>query len=129
MPTRPNSARNRSGSLSLELLLVLPILVGILGATIMFGMMLVAQQVLTTASQAGARAAAIGTCADAEPAADLVLGPGKLSAATVSCIDDGTNVSVSVTVPADQVVPNLLKNFGLGVECFTLGATTTMKKE
>jgi Flp pilus assembly protein TadG len=121
--------RTRRATLSLELLLVLPILIMILGGTVIFGMMLVAQQVLTTASREGARAAAIGDCTDAEPAAMQILN-GKLAAATVDCDDtDPVYVSVTVSIPAPAAIPNLLKGFGFGLDDIILSSTTVMKRE
>jgi Flp pilus assembly protein TadG len=120
--------RTRQGSLSLELLLVLPILLLILGATVLFGMMLVAQQVLTAASREGARSASIGDCTDAEDAAKATLN-GKLAGAKVECDDDGTNVTVTVSIPAKEAIPDLLKGVGFSLEGITLASTTVMKKE
>jgi hypothetical protein len=123
-----NKKHARRATLSLELLLVLPILLLILGATVVFGMMLVAQQVLVTASREGARAAAIGGCPEAEPAAMKVLS-GKLAGATVTCADDGTNVTVTVSIPASEAIPNLLIGFDACLDQTTLTATTVMLKE
>lgn len=120
--------QRRNGSLSIELLLVMPILLMMLGAVVIFGMILVGQQVITTASREGARAASIGGCVEAEPAVQLVLG-GKLAAAKTNCNDDGIYVAVTVSIPAKDAIPDLLKGFGFSLEDIVLSSTTVMRKE
>lgn len=129
----PRKRKNRHGTLSLELLLIMPILVAVLSMTVLFGMILVAQQTVTAASQIGARAASLanGDCTVAENAVQSTLG-GKLQAASVvTCSVDpvaGT-VTVTVSVNAKDVMPDLLKGFGLCLDNIVISATTTMPIE
>jgi Flp pilus assembly protein TadG len=123
----------RNGTLSLELLLVLPILLSVLGGTIMFGMILVAEQTVTAASQAGARAAAQGggDCVAGTKAAEQNLGGNLKAKATVTCNVDNVNhtVTVTVSVPATDVIPDLLRGFGFSICNIIIAAKTTMPIE
>src|ERR1700677_2914404 len=75
--------RGRRGSLTLELLLVLPILMTVVLGAFEFSMLAQARQQLLTASREGTRVAALGgTVADVEQATQQALG-GPLQNATI----------------------------------------------
>jgi Flp pilus assembly protein TadG len=134
-----NRSRRRPGRLALELLLILPILLALLGGLIEFSVLLVARQQLANASREGARVAALGGDQTAvEQAARLALGSGAVSAASVqSVLTDGSGVplpsgaavQVTVAVPAAQVTPNLLGVIGFSLGDRVLSAQTVMRKE
>jgi Flp pilus assembly protein TadG len=129
----------RRGSLTAELLFVLPILLVFLLGTVEYSMLFLAEQQLMVASREGARVAALGgTSTDVEQAARQVLGTGSLGQATVESVltDDlgqplptGSPVAVTVSIPAAQAVPDLLAFAGLSIRNQTLAAQTVMRKE
>lgn len=136
--TSPRSTL-RAGSLAVELLLVLPVLLAFLLGMLEFSMLLIVRQELLTASREGARVAAQGGgAADVEQAARVFLGTGSLSRANVVSVltDDtgtplpsGSPVAVTVSIPASQAVPDLLAFVGLSIRNETLAAQTVMRKE
>jgi Flp pilus assembly protein TadG len=129
----------RSGSLTLELLFVLPILMAILLGTIEFSMFGLARQQIVAASREGARVAALGGSAqDVQHAAQQFLGNGRLANATVQAdITDilgnptpsGQPVRVTVSIRANQAVPDLLIFIGFSIKNETIAAQTVMRKE
>ncbi|MGF1577967.1 MAG: TadE/TadG family type IV pilus assembly protein [Gemmataceae bacterium] len=129
----------RSGSLTLELLLILPILLVIILAIVEFSLILVARQQLTAASREGARVAAMGgTESEVEDAVLNTLGSGVLSTATVnSVLEDakgnplptGAQVRVVVSLPTARVTPNLLAPIGFSIANDVLRTRTVMTKE
>jgi Flp pilus assembly protein TadG len=134
-----NRSRRRAGRLALELLLILPVLLALLGGLIEFSVLLVARQQLASASSQGARVAALGGDQTAvEQAARQALGTGAVSAATVEAtltdasglpLPSGAAVEVTVEVPAAQVAPNLLRVIGFSLGNRVLSAQTVMRKE
>ncbi len=135
-------ARNRQtrrGVLALEMLLFLPVLLGVLLATVEFSMLLVAEQQVLIASREGARVAAQGgDTTDIQNAVQVFLGNGRLGQATVTAIltdqsgqpiPSGGAVAVSVSLPATQAVPDLLVLLGYSISGDTLVGTTVLRKE
>ena len=131
--------RRRGGSLTLELLFVLPILMAVLLGTIEFSMFGLARQQLVAASREGARVAALGgTQGETIAAVQLFLGNGQLQNATIvttlqdksgNPIQSGSPVTVTVAVPATQAVPDLLAFLGISLVNENIIAQTTMRKE
>lgn len=129
----------RSASMTLELLLVLPIALVLVLAVVEFSMILVVRQQLTAASREGARVAAIGgSPVEIEAAVRIFLGNGTLSQAEVVsvltdesgiAIPSGGAVQVVVTLPTAQAVPNLLAPFGFSIANDVIYARTIMRKE
>jgi Flp pilus assembly protein TadG len=129
----------RRGSLAVELLIVLPVLLGILLGMVEFSMLLVSRQELLTASREGARVAAIGgSQADVEAAVRQFLGAGSLSQATITTVladnqgqplPSGSPVAVTVSIPATQAAPDLLVFIGFSLRGENLIAQTVMRKE
>jgi Flp pilus assembly protein TadG len=123
---------------AVELLLALPFLAGVLLAAVEFSLLLTAQQELLAASREGARVASQGgTQIDVVQAAQQVL-PGSLSGATVTAVladstgqplASGQPVSVLVSIPATQAVPDLLAFVGFSVAGDTIAGQTVMRKE
>lgn len=134
---KPN--RTRRGAMAAELLFVLPIVLAVFLATVEFSMILTARQMITAASREGARVVALGgTAAEAEDAARKFLGTGSLAAADVVVTDTDQNgdpaqpgdpVSVRVSIPTAQVVPDLLAFIGFSISGDVLIAQTVMRKE
>jgi hypothetical protein len=132
-------AHPRRASLSLELLLILPVLVALALAVIQFGLMESANQRLALASAQAARAAAQGgDLEDVERAARRVLGEGRLRHARVHArlsdesgrpLPSGETVEVVVEIPADEAAPNLLRFLGVSTRGRVLSGHTVMRKE
>jgi hypothetical protein len=142
---RQASARRerRRGSLTVELLLVFPILLGLLLAMIEFSMLLYSRQQLVAASREGARTAALGgDLRDVEQTVRYYLGEGRLADAQVSMIDmHGQSVSAANAVPpgepvevwlrlrANHAVPDLLRIVGYSIKDDEIVARTVMRRE
>lgn len=131
-------ARRRSGSLTIELLMVLPILMAVVLGAFEFSMLAQVRQQLLLSSREGARVAATGGTADEVDAAARQSLGGTLQNATVTiAINDangnpvasGQPVGVLVTVKAGQAVPDLLTFIGYSIRGETLAAQTIMRKE
>ena len=127
-------------TLSIELLLVLPILLALLMSMIEFSLLLIARQELLTASREGARVAAQGgTTAEVQTTVSRVLGSGSLAGAQVSVQttpedpdnpQNGRNrVNVTVSVAVTQAVPDLLRWVGITFQNQELVAATVMNQE
>ena len=137
--TRTLSGSRRTGSLAVQLLFVLPILLTFFFGMIEFSMLLIVRQQLLTASREGARVAAIGgTTDDVQQATQLFLGTGSLSQATVTSVltdangfplHTGDPVLVSVSIPATAAVPDLLAFIGFSISNENLVAQSVMRKE
>ncbi len=133
------STTRRAGSLTVELLLVLPVLLAFLLGMVEFSMILLARQELLTASREGARVAALGgSSSDVEQATRLFLGTGSLAQANVQSVltdaggmplHSGSPVAVTVSIPAGQAVPDMLAFIGLSIANDTLAAQSVMRKE
>jgi Flp pilus assembly protein TadG len=125
--------------LAIELLLILPILLALVGGMIEFSLLLGARQQLLAASREGARVAAQGGDAtEVERAVRLYLGQGNLQAAQVQATVTDTNgnplstgdpVQVVVQLPAVQATPDLLAFIGVSLHDQVLVARTVMRKE
>ena len=142
-------ARRRKGAiLSIELVMVVPILLSILLASVEFGILLMATQGVGAAANVGSRAAAVpsSTLASVEAAVDTALegwvwqgehevlifvnnelatsGNDRLASAVT-----GDVVSVTVNVPMDQAAPDLLRYFGISIAGKELTTTYVTRKE
>ncbi len=137
---RPQRCRNRrAGSLMIELLFVLPLLLIVVLATVEFSLWLTAQQQVTLASRAGARAAARGGDQnDVQLAVQQVLGPNWSNVAQVNAaltddngqpLPSGSPLVVQVLVPAGNVVPDLLVLAGISIQSEIIASQTVMRKE
>jgi Flp pilus assembly protein TadG len=111
--------RRRQGSLTVELILVLPILVIVLVAMVQFSVVLAARQQLLAASREGARVGARGgNESEITGTVRQALGSSSMADATVTCqilADDPKNagpgrecVQVTIQVPTQRVVPGFL---------------------
>lgn len=131
--------RGRRGGLTLELLLVLPVLLTVLLGTVEFSLWLAAQQQVVLASREGARAAATGAAVDeVEAVVRRVLGDARFASAELAVqitdpagqpIPPGDPVAVAVRLPARTVVPDLLVFIGLSIRNESLVARTVLRKE
>jgi Flp pilus assembly protein TadG len=131
--------RRRSGTAVLEMLIALPVLLAVLLAVVEFSMILVAQQQIVAASREGARVAAQGGAqSDVVQAVQQFLGKGRLSNATIATVltdtsrqplPSGSPVSVTVSLPTAQAVPDLLAFVGFSISNKNLVGQTVMRKE
>jgi len=128
--------RNRQGAiLTMELLLVLPIVVGLLFAIVEFGLLWQANSQIKLASEAGCRVASLpGSDAEAVQAAiDAALVHSKLIAARRVAIDggqwSGEPVSVEIRLAMREAAPDLLAFLGFGLGEQELIARTVLRKE
>jgi TadE-like protein len=129
----------RTGSLLVELLLVLPILLVFLLGMIEFSLLLLARQQLETASREAARVAALGgDDAEVEHMARRVLGAGRLGGAEVRAIlfdaagqplPSGEPIEVDVILPANAAVPDLLACIGFSIRDEQIIAHTVLRKQ
>jgi len=127
------------GSLTLELLFVLPILLIVLLATVEFSILGLSRQQLVAASREGARVAALGGSElDIDNAVQLYLGNGQLANAAIQVVitdpsgnplPSGAPVTVTVAVPATQAAPDVLSFTGISLVNETIIAQTVMRKE
>ncbi len=133
--SRPMGGRARRGSLSVELLLILPIVLILLLGLIEFGTWLEVGRKVSTAGRQGARVAALGgSVDDVDRAVRRSLGNGPMSAAQVYVSasfdgEPGEPVAVRVEIPAALVVPDLLGLIGLGHGDRKIGTTVVMRRE
>ncbi|MDX1943886.1 MAG: TadE/TadG family type IV pilus assembly protein [Pirellulaceae bacterium] len=143
--------RHRVGSaLSVELVMVLPILLIILLAFVEFGLLLMATQGVGAAANLGAREAALASSTElsVKAAADDALAgwvwQGKhevvifVNGTRVNFSDasdlvqdapTGSDISVTVNVPMVQAAPNLLAYFGIDLTDKDLTTTYVTRKE
>jgi hypothetical protein len=130
---KPQRARKRPAILAMELLLVLPILLGVLLAMIEFSLLLTARQQVTIAAREAVRLAALGGSPDdvnimivrvlgAHPY-DVTIDPEDLDA------QPGDPITVVVSVPTNTYVPDLLKFMGFSVQNTRIGCRAVMLKE
>lgn len=151
---RTRKGRNRTGAaLSLELIMVMPILLLVLLATVEFGILLMSSQGVGAAAAVGSRNAALPSSSRASvvSAVDTALSgyiwknfrqvevfvdsgsgfqkdtpvPGTLLANAPS----GSVVSVTVNVEMDEAAPDLLKYFGISLNGKYLTTTYVTRKE
>jgi len=129
----------RTGTLAIELLFVLPLLLIVVLATVEFSLWLMAQQQVALASREGARAAAQGGDINAVQLAVLqVLGPNRAGLAQVQAfltdangqpLLSGAPVTVQVMLPVSAVVPDLLVLAGISIRNEIIASQTVMRKE
>ncbi len=142
-------ARRRKGAvLSIELVMVVPILLSILLALVEFGILLMATQGVGAGASVGARAAGVASSsrASVEAAIDTALqgwvwqGQHEVLIFVNGQADTGSNhllasavtgdvVSVTVKVPMDQAAPDLLRYFGISIADKELISTYVTRKE
>jgi hypothetical protein len=134
---------SRRGSLTMELLLVLPVVVALLLGMIEFSMILFSRQQLLAASREGARVAALGgDKQDVKNAVRRYLGQGRLATTEVRLTDaagdaiasggavpPGEAVEVWLRLPTNYAVPDLLKFVGFSIKRDELVARTVMRRE
>jgi Flp pilus assembly protein TadG len=117
----------------MELLLVFPILLTVLLATVEFSTFAVARQQLLTASREGARVAAVGGTRDeVEAAVRLFLGGGRFTNAQIDTVLTdvaGDPVEVTVRIQATDAVPDLLPLAGFSISNQTIAASTVLRRE
>jgi Flp pilus assembly protein TadG len=146
----PRRHNRRGAILSLELIMVLPILLIVLLATVEFGILLMSSQGVGAAASVGARNAALPSSSLASvtdavsTALDGYSWQGKQE--VVVFVDSGSGfvrdngpvlanapsgsvVSVTVNVPSDQAAPNLLQYFGISLSGKELTTTYVTRKE
>ena len=141
-PRTTDHGPRRRGAITLELLLVLPILTLVLSAVVQLSMMIMVTQRLAAASAVGARVAAIGgDDQDVRRAVRVALGDGALGQAEVLIVNaagdatpncnvpHGEPVEVRVRIAADAAVPDLLGVIGIRLCDETLLGRTVMVKE
>jgi Flp pilus assembly protein TadG len=129
--------RNTSGrkaSVTLELLLVLPLILFLFLAMVMFSLVETCQQKLVHASAQGCRAAAQGgSHDDVEAAISYSLGSRSLLSNAKIRIESGKHtgdyVLVQISVPARCVIPNLLRFMGFALTDEKLIGQTVMRME
>jgi hypothetical protein len=125
--------------MTVELIMVLPILLLLLFAMVQFSMLLTARQQLLAASREGARTGARGgSPAEVGAAVKGALGQGSLGEARVHYrvlagdpsqpVPGRERVEVTVEVPATRVVPDLIR-WVVSFEDQDLVATTVMQRE
>jgi len=146
---RRSSARRRKGAvLSIELVMVVPILLSILLASVEFGILLMATQGVGAAANIGSRAAAVpsSNLASVNAAVNTALDGwvwqgehevvifvnGQLVTSTndrLASAVTGDVVSVTVNVPMDEAAPDLLRYFGISIAGKELTTTYVTRKE
>lgn len=144
--------RRRHGALTIELLFVLPILLLLLFGMVQFSFLLTANQRMELAAREGARAAA--TCGTQETILETVLttlGPNEQDATVIVQVENdpaitltpppppdpgeplnaltGDAIAVTVTLPFNEAVPNMLQFFGIDTSEYNLIARVVMRKE
>jgi TadE-like protein len=140
---RDSDRKRRSGSLTVEMIVVFPILLALLVGMIEFSMILFSRQQLTAASREGARVAALGgELSDVERTVVRYLGDGRLGdaqvimtdaaghhLATADAVPSGEPVEVWVRLPANHSVPDLLAFLGYSIRNDEIVARTVMRRE
>ena len=129
-----HNPKRRRGSLSMELVLVLPILGILLMGLFEFSLLFFARSEVVDASRAGARKATLPgtTLADVELEVLQTLSPRLRDAAQVgieSGAYSGDPVIVAVRVPMSAASPDLLWPIGFGLQNNDLVCETRMVKE
>jgi len=133
----------RNGTVSLEMLLLLPVFLMLLLGFIELSMIVVVEERLAAASGQGARAASQGgTIADIQTAVNNSLGVGTVQTnVTLTVMDpngatmhpesdaSGVPLTVVLDVNATTVVPDLLSFVGYSISSQVLVGQTTMRKE
>lgn len=151
---KPAAARRRERkgvALSIELIVVLPVLLLVLVAMVEYGILLISTQGISAAASVGARLAALPSTSkvDVEDAVDAALGgyiwngrhetlvfvdgdkdlsvaPGTGPLATAG---SGAEVQVTVRIDADEVAPDILRYIGVSLVGSQVSATFITRKE
>ena len=128
------SAEKRSGMLSLELVLVLPLIATILFAVCEFGLLFSGRQSLVAASRAAARVATLAgaTQDDVAQTVQDQLEPELCQELRIDAElgrHSGDLVVVTLSLPMTSVSPDLLRFIGLSLRDHDLVAETVMCKE
>lgn len=126
--------RRRRGSLTLELIFVLPVLITLLLGLFEFSLLFFARGEVVEASRAGARKASLpgAAVADVEQEVLNCLPPRLRSAAAVGVeagVYSGDPVVVAVTVPMSAASPDLLWPIGFSLTGNNLVCETRLTKE
>ena len=145
-----NRRTRRGAVLALELIMVLPILLMVLLATVEFGILLMSSQGVGAAASIGSRnaalpssskmsvEAAVNTALDGyiwQGAQEVVIyvdsGSGFVldNGPVLANAPSGSVVSVTVNVESDQAAPDLLKYFGISLMSKELTTTYVTRKE
>jgi hypothetical protein len=146
-----NRRHRRGAALALELIMVMPILLMVLLATVEFGILLMASQGVGAAAAHGSRnaalpssskasvTAAVATALDGyiwQGAEEVVIfvdsGSGfvkDVSGSVLLNAPSGSIVSVTVNVESNQAAPDLLKYFGISLLNKELTTTYVTRKE
>lgn len=123
----------RRGGVTVELILLMPVLMAVLVAVVEMSLLVVATQELSEASALGARIGSRGGSADDVRAAIChALGKGRLREAEVAVVvpeHSGEVVEVVVRIRADKAVPDALRFIGFGLKGKELVGHTVMRKE
>lgn len=132
--------RSRRGVLSLELILVLPILLIVILATVEFGMLLASGQAVNAAAGVGAREATLPGATPAKVQAAVQravaswrfarrLDAVQISPAHPQDARTGDPVKVTVSVDSAAAAPNLLRFVGVSLAGQKLSASYVLRKE
>ena len=128
-----SSRCNNRGVLSIELIVVLPILMLILFALFEFTLLFFARGSVVEASRAGARTASLQGVTSEQIEADIlnVLSPRLASGVQMGLVDGETGepVTVAVKVPMSLAAPDFLWVIGYTLDGRYLYAETSMIKE
>ena len=103
-PTHDAQKCGDSGSLTVELVVLAPVILVFALATLAFGRFTQARQQVVEAAQAGAQAAAVGSNADSAQQDALAAASTGILASAHTCENPQVNVNVSHFVPGGYVV-------------------------
>lgn len=131
---RTQSARKRRGSISMELVLTLPLLMTLLLGIFEFSLLLLARGDVVQASRAGARMATLNGVTENDVQAEVqrTLGTrfgSDIQVETQLAEKSGEEILVTVRVPMGAAAPNLLWPIGYNLQGRELLAETRMVKE
>lgn len=133
------NVRTRRGGFSLETLLLIPVLLGVVLAVVEFGMYLANQSLVESASAQAVRIAARGGSEkDITRTVERILGKHRFSRADVfvtsanadgSAVDTGDPIEIRIEILARDVVPDLLVFVGFGLGDRKLTGRAVFMKE
>lgn len=140
LPNRQPRSDRRRGMLTLELVLVLPILLVVVLAIVQFASLLLASQALHAAASVAAREASIPGTTAARVAGSVerslagwrfagFVDPVRIVPAEPDLAASGDPIAVTVSVDSARAVPNLLGVFGVQLGNPKLTATFVARKE
>jgi hypothetical protein len=138
--SKPSRKTRRRGALTIELVMVLPVVLLVLLAIVEISLLLVAGQAVSAAAGVGAREATMpgATRATVEQAVAHSLQPWKfgpridevrIDPPFVSLVAPGKPVTVTVSVDAAAAAPDLLKYIGISLSGHKLSTTYVARKE